>query len=327
MSTRIPALDSMRGIAILMVILCHLEHHLDQLYGVSSKFFASGWNGVYLFFVLSGYLITRSLSGYSFKNNLSKYYLKRVLRTWPLYYFVLLLYLVLDHPIENLFYYLTFTMNFLDKIDPIHFWTIAVEEQIYLAYPLLAIFFRKGWKFTALIFITVFLRTFTGDAKFILVALDSFLLGCFVSQLERRNFDVVKYWLGKLRFLLIPLALMIIYVPIVTGFFGTKMTTFLYFMQAVGFSLILSLVVFTDLRNHWILQNNWLQIIGRSSYSTYLIHPLYLLYLFKIPGITLFEFIFSFIIIQIAATYLLYEYFERPLLSLGKKITYSKQLL
>ncbi len=88
MQTRLPQLDAIRGVAILMVIFhnqtpkypsLHLEH-----------IFANGWMGVDLFFVLSGFLITGILldtkhsDGY-FKN----FYIRRCLRIWPLYYSVI----------------------------------------------------------------------------------------------------------------------------------------------------------------------------------------------------------------------------------------------
>src|SRR5882724_7528646 len=85
---RIPQLDAVRGIAILLVMLHNQREtfpslHLDRL-------FANGWMGVDLFFVLSGFLITGILvdtkrsEGY-FRN----FYARRCLRIWPLYYSVL----------------------------------------------------------------------------------------------------------------------------------------------------------------------------------------------------------------------------------------------
>src|SRR5689334_13554869 len=76
----IKALDGVRGIAILLVILFH--------YG----YLGCGWIGVQLFFVLSGFLITSILikdKGQSLKQYLKRFYWRRSLRIFPLYYLYL----------------------------------------------------------------------------------------------------------------------------------------------------------------------------------------------------------------------------------------------
>ena len=89
MSKRIPQLDGVRGVAILLVIL-HNESsvfpswHLDRL-------FANGWMGVDLFFVLSGFLITGILvDTRQSRRYFWNFYAKRCLRIGPLYYWLLL---------------------------------------------------------------------------------------------------------------------------------------------------------------------------------------------------------------------------------------------
>src|SRR5580700_8080284 len=88
MKRKIPQLDAVRGLAILVVMF----HNGGQL----QRLFAHGWMGVDLFFVLSGFLITgilvdtRQSEGY-FRN----FYARRCLRIWPLYYSVLLFMFVL----------------------------------------------------------------------------------------------------------------------------------------------------------------------------------------------------------------------------------------
>src|SRR5438874_10031624 len=83
MREKIPQLDGIRGLAILVVMF-----HNSQKF---PRLFANGWMGVDLFFVLSGFLITgilldtRKSPGY-FKN----FYARRCLRIWPLYYALLL---------------------------------------------------------------------------------------------------------------------------------------------------------------------------------------------------------------------------------------------
>ncbi|HAD14895.1 MAG TPA: hypothetical protein DCF33_20900, partial [Saprospirales bacterium] len=87
----IPALDGVRGIAILTVLL---SHFLTREYFSNERTFyivQNGWMGVDLFFVLSGFLITGILLDSREKPNYwQKFYKNRALRILPLYYFVVL---------------------------------------------------------------------------------------------------------------------------------------------------------------------------------------------------------------------------------------------
>jgi peptidoglycan/LPS O-acetylase OafA/YrhL len=147
MHQRIPQLDAVRGIAILVVML----HNS----GAFPRLFAQGWMGVDLFFVLSGFLITGILldtkqSESYFKN----FYIRRCLRIWPLYYAALFFMFVLVpflRPSEAStvftarsspwWAYTLFLQNFLVPIPTAATgllgvtWSLAVEEQFYLVWP------------------------------------------------------------------------------------------------------------------------------------------------------------------------------------------------
>src|SRR5436190_6342563 len=83
-SRHYPALDGLRGIAILLVVLLHN-------FGFMNYFFF-GWLGVDLFFVLSGFLITNILlNTLGEPNFLKNFYLRRILRIFPLYYLILII--------------------------------------------------------------------------------------------------------------------------------------------------------------------------------------------------------------------------------------------
>jgi peptidoglycan/LPS O-acetylase OafA/YrhL len=157
----IPTLDGLRGIAILLVML----HHFAQ-YGelrpdgavdtVVSLVAGAGWTGVDLFFVLSGFLITGIL--YDAKGGkfyFRYFYIRRCLRIFPLYYAVLALFFLtlplvcqpeqLHHalPTDQAWYW-TYLINVKIAVDgwpgvPLlaHFWSLAVEEQYYLLWPVL----------------------------------------------------------------------------------------------------------------------------------------------------------------------------------------------
>ena len=149
----IGALDGVRGVAVLLVIMYHMgssmvyEFKFDNLLVYYGARFS--WVGVDLFFVLSGFLITGIL--YDSKGTekyFTKFYARRSLRIFPLYYLALISFLVLRHlwpelgqygssnPIYLWFYLTNFVManggNF-GILD--HFWSLAIEEQFYFLWP------------------------------------------------------------------------------------------------------------------------------------------------------------------------------------------------
>ena len=154
----LPALDGIRAAAILLVLLRHATLPFDsaQFESPLSTFLwniaRNGWLGVDLFFVLSGFLISRSLYGASGsasreKNILPKnYLLKRVLRTFPLYYAVILLCLIGAFPgynpeISRLLYeiavHVAFLQDFFGTNILVPLWSLATEEKFYLIAPFL----------------------------------------------------------------------------------------------------------------------------------------------------------------------------------------------
>jgi peptidoglycan/LPS O-acetylase OafA/YrhL len=154
---KIPQLDAIRGIAVVLVFL----HNTDSFPSLHLQSISrNGWMGVDLFFVLSGFLITGILLdskdsvGY-FKN----FYARRCLRIWPLYYSALLFMFVvvpLLRPSEahTIFEarsspwwsYPIFLQNFLIPIPTAATgllgvtWSLAVEEQFYVFWPLVVRF-------------------------------------------------------------------------------------------------------------------------------------------------------------------------------------------
>src|ERR1043165_344432 len=92
---RLPALDGLRGTAILAVLICHYSALLPRTYGLAG-FLQVGTHGVDLFFVLSGFLITGILFDAKGKEHYFRdFYVRRALRIFPLYYAALLVTVVL----------------------------------------------------------------------------------------------------------------------------------------------------------------------------------------------------------------------------------------
>lgn len=165
-NNRIPSLDGLRTISVTLVIISHFL----PLLGYSDKG-NLGMLGVKFFFVISGFLITGLLLKEIDKTstiNLTKFYFRRTLRIFPPYYFYLLILFIFtkinsDLPTESFFYAVTYTSNYFVPTtwNLLHTWSLSVEEQFYLIYPFVLIFFghRKiVWLLIALIVISPFLR-------------------------------------------------------------------------------------------------------------------------------------------------------------------------
>ena len=164
----IPQLDGVRGLAIILVITFHYWGYLPV--------FSLGWSGVDLFFVLSGYLITSRLIAVQHREHpLRKFYTNRALRILPLYYGSLIVFYLGFHLLvskENYhlfeFYdqhwisYVLFVQNWIltnvNQTRPyflIHFWSLAVEEQFYLIWPIFLYSFWQKKYFTTAVFLLI----------------------------------------------------------------------------------------------------------------------------------------------------------------------------
>lgn len=158
---QIPALDGIRGVAVFWVILFHATQHAQ--FGDLAPWWERwahpllryGWAGVDIFFVLSGFLITRILlHARSKENYFRNFYARRTLRIFPLYYACLLFALFVlpwlwNYPgltdyEKGWAWYFSYLQNwgvFFQQLDPGaqgilgHLWSLAVEEQFYIVWP------------------------------------------------------------------------------------------------------------------------------------------------------------------------------------------------
>jgi peptidoglycan/LPS O-acetylase OafA/YrhL len=145
-----PGLDALRGVAILAVLFYHGLHvekvedlpaH-STLARVVSSLLGSGWLGVFLFFVLSGFLITGILlDSKESPQYWQEFYVRRVLRIIPVFLLVLV---ILKLFFGSTWLYVLVCMVYVANLAPAfhiggfiysRLWSLAVEEQFYLGWP------------------------------------------------------------------------------------------------------------------------------------------------------------------------------------------------
>ena len=149
---RVFGLDVLRAIAVLTVVDAHAAGAMGQ-YAGTNPLHQIIPDGVELFFVLSGFLITRILINSKLQDetlqrgpghSLKTFFIRRNLRIWPVYYLTIFgLAVVNFQAVRMAFWWLvTYTQNiwivvnqtWLGAID--HLWSLAVEEQYYIFFPL-----------------------------------------------------------------------------------------------------------------------------------------------------------------------------------------------
>lgn len=145
----IKSLDGLRFLAVSLVLF---DHWSGDALG-----FPASYLGVCMFFVLSGFLITRILLNAKSKDedlkrthgfSLKQFYIRRTIRIFPLYYMVLSILFLLNNPVirDKIVVLATYMTNnyiainsqWLGKTD--HLWSLAVEEQYYLFFPFILLF-------------------------------------------------------------------------------------------------------------------------------------------------------------------------------------------
>jgi peptidoglycan/LPS O-acetylase OafA/YrhL len=293
MTQKIPQLDAVRGIAILLVLI-HNTASFPSLHlsAVSSY----GWMGVDLFFVLSGFLITGILldakqSDTYFKN----FYARRCLRIWPLYYSLLILmFLIVPHmrPSEahEIFEksspwwaYPFFLQNFFVAIPsqaagPLGVtWSLAIEEQFYLVWPLFVRYFSSihiKRIAMAVILLSSPLRLYlllhhVNIYSNFFCRLDGLMAGAFLAVLLREpTFVPLKH---------IKLAWMSFFIAAALAIVAEKFQArwFTFSMTSIGSASLVYLSLFSQWKIiQSFFKNRFLIYTGTISYGLYLLHKI-----------------------------------------------------
>lgn len=355
---RLDGIDILRGTAVSVVVLYHFYALLD-LHGHSMYpiVYILGQLGVPLFFVISGYLIYRSID-YSVHsqgtlNGLKHYTLHRLFRILPAYYVNLFIVFMMAYFLSNymndwsygfllkqILSHLTFTPFFIYQTSGLGingaYWTLGIEMIWYILAPLMLFFIKKERYFILLFLLSMtyllaldlgYLNTLLGIEK----SAANYLALMFYWSFQiygQLIYFIAGIWIYKYTFVHtnIHKGLLLIMVSLVLSLF---VYTFLLKEVLDSFTLrnivtlISSALLFILLFRQEIKMLSWLSWIGKISYSMYLWHMpiLFLIKHYVLPlHYSMYFIVFIFVSLLFMISSLSYYYIEEGGFSLRKKV-------
>lgn len=294
-------IQGLRATAVLMVIFYHTHRfYFDDAF----EFFKGGYIGVDIFFVISGYLITKILLNEVIlkkKISIKEFYIRRIRRIVPLLFFVTIIlfpfvyYLYIPNLIEdfsksalyllifnsNLYFYLSGLsyQSYDSIIKPLlHTWSLCIEFQFYIFYPILLLFLNKFCRryilhFLFFILIISFFIAEIGSNKFASLnfylmpsRLWEFIAGAIIAYNDIKK---IKYLKDSVNFSFLGIFLILLSFLLLNK--NTPHPSLLSFFAVLGTCLI----IYSNKKNSLVikvLSNRLLVGIGEISYSLYLTH-------------------------------------------------------
>jgi len=348
-----------RALAVLLVVITHWfpeTHPLNQ--------YTSFFNGVDIFFVLSGFLITKILlqnrnkaeeTGTRTKDLVKSFFIRRFLRIFPIYYLTIFILFILGSATgtsirSSIGYFITYTSNFYffqrGAWDGMlsHLWSLSVEEQFYLIWPWLILLVKKKHLLPvilAAIFIGVASQLYLQDIPFS----DILTFACF----DGFGLGALLAWLLVYR----PRLLTTVYGP---AFFLAVVSAGLQVMRVVSdsgmhflpsrtltslFTVWVILSILLQKHNKYVVSKTVLNsavliFIGRISYGIYLYHliipyltvrPLTYINRRLFPGFfqyNFYLFLIENLVVLLVLSYASWRFIEQPALTLKKHFEYQR---
>lgn len=355
---RIEPLDSLRGIAALLVLVYHVKYiHKLPIDFYSEFIVAKLALGVPMFFVLSSFSIFYSLEGKDFSiKSMQYYFIRRFFRIAPLYYFLLLVYffyygrsLTSFNYLSTLFLNLTFSFGF----SPKHHeglvaagWSIGIEFLIYFVLPILFCLIRSV-KTAIIALVIVFLMaiilayeygsvSYVGGSysyKHIVVMLPFFFLGIAIFWIYKS--EKIMLLLSKYKYVLFILSLLGL--VLIYGLYYYQLHHANIFVNYIKYSriyvyvamfLFLFLILLQLTNSFFLFHNKFFNYAGKWSYSIYLVHPLVIFsskplysYIYTFIGNSTVSFYVSLLytlLVVLALSFLAYTFIEEKGVNFGK---------
>jgi peptidoglycan/LPS O-acetylase OafA/YrhL len=299
---RVPCLDGLRAVSISLVLFEHASLTHGFPLGRETHLGDLGRAGVSMFFTISGFLITMLLArewDRSGAISLKGFYRRRALRILPAYFAFLLVILVLTrtHGVSldstDWIGVLTYTVNFIrvPAWEIGHVWSLSVEEQFYLVWPLIvfllsprrALHVVVAYLSAAPILRLIIWGFFRSDLQVIddltPLRLDAIAAGCMLALLARRQNVFTRSVLGATRGAWVaPAAAMVIVASYVVGHYISAFeVTLAYSVTAAAMAVIVwNMATAPDTTLGRILETRPIVFIGVLSYSLYLWQQLFL---------------------------------------------------
>lgn len=337
----LPALDCLRAIAILLVLIHHAGFKFDVASQDSIAEFVAGvgWVGVDLFFGISGFLVVGILI--SLKEPLGGFFVKRFFRIAPLYFVALFFYMVfsllLGHDdvgrlwIASLFLTGWFVPVYgFDQMPYLVTWSLSVEEFAYVAFGLVSLIGRVGFArfLWGLIFMALVLRAaliFTGVFEiqevyyFPLTRIDSLALGGLVAVYGLR----VSWNSSKFFLLAVGTALVLVWFRFAGQYdFGLATVGYSVF-GLISASWVAVLAGFDRISGPVLSLLSW---VGRRSYFLYLFHG-FVLALISMPQVAshldflgFWGNVFLVLGLTLICAEISWRFFEKPLIQYGRSV-------
>lgn len=282
----------LRAFAAIFVMLYHATRHYNiKGFSFLSNFFTTGFLGVDIFFVLSGFVIYFSSHSYFKNKDYGSFITKRMIRIFPSFWLFLLL------PLTLVFFFFPKYISLETAFEPLHYlkiffllfdhltisqvtWTLSFELYFYLLFLLLII--HKNFKYLIFVILVFSLFNFLGILNFENFYLKKYLfspllleffLGVLIAYLIPKINSPKPYLLTCCFLLSVVLFYCSSYLEINQYIHLSKHNRVLYF-GIPSFFLIFSLLLFEKFNRVYI--NKKLMLIGDSSYVLYLIHSIIL---------------------------------------------------
>lgn len=368
---KIPALDGLRAIAIILVLIRHAATGLrdnffpaDAIDGPLWNMALNGWIGVDLFFVLSGFLvgyhIIRSWPSKYYMDFIKRYWLKRLLRTFPLYYAIIII-ILLDvvpfykpHSVDteySLRIHILFMQDYIGADLLVPLWSLATEEKFYFLSPFLIwiVFYLQKTShllvilaIALLVFLSIFIRSVQLDDALILnysnffwayrapfhFAFQGLLMGLLVAYLYSHNLQPNSHSVSIFRISLLVLITILIADEWMSDNANWNITSMVLFVININFAVMIFACGNSEKLNQGWLSTPVLRFFSRMSYSLYLVHYLFIPWSTHIAKsitnthwLSIVFFLLCYISLSLVTAYLLHLIVEKPFLLLKDKIS------
>ncbi|MGF7440910.1 acyltransferase family protein [Campylobacter concisus] len=351
-------IDRLRAVAVLMVIWAHIDIlFFNQVsWYPDIRQYTMGENGVMLFFVISGFVISKTLiksidkakfESKSIKNVIISFFIKRLTRITPMAVLWIIITLLCTAFLNksNVFGYMEYNirggvaaaLNIFNFYNTYYdhgksifgvYWTLSVEEQFYIIFPFFLILFTNIKLRIILLLITLYCVVFVLPFElFSIIRAEGIIAGILLYLIFDRNVDKTNFYLsklgGKVFYNLATIALIFI-LFVVCRLLNSHHTFIVTSLLSSSFLVFLAIQNKGYILSYYII-SGFLDWVGTRSFCLYLAHTIYFrasfAFLYDTPYNTpIWRSLIS-IVLTIFVTEIFYKIIEEPIRKYGRNYT------